>query len=125
MIAHRLSTVLDADRVIVMDEGRIVEQGTPGELLAHPGGRLHELVRRQMAGRRTYACSASGVECPQGTGVRPEGVADQAVRCGHDLGSFQPGKIQTRGPKGCPAVPAARPALRDSPQSTAPSRWGR
>jgi ABC-type bacteriocin/lantibiotic exporter with double-glycine peptidase domain len=48
VIAHRLSTVMDADRVIVMSDGRIVEQGPPAELLADPGGRLHELVRRQM-----------------------------------------------------------------------------
>ncbi|MFJ5678934.1 NHLP bacteriocin export ABC transporter permease/ATPase subunit [Streptomyces sp. NPDC093097] len=49
VIAHRLSTVLDADRVLVMADGRIVEQGTPAELLADTGGRLHDLVRRQMA----------------------------------------------------------------------------
>lgn len=48
VIAHRLSTVMDADRVLVMSDGRIVEQGPPAELLADPGGRLHELVRRQM-----------------------------------------------------------------------------
>ncbi|WP_028812108.1 NHLP bacteriocin export ABC transporter permease/ATPase subunit [Streptomyces flavidovirens] len=49
VIAHRLSTVMDADRVIVMAEGRIVEQGPPAQLLADTGGRLHELVRRQLA----------------------------------------------------------------------------
>ncbi|MFE7297015.1 NHLP bacteriocin export ABC transporter permease/ATPase subunit [Streptomyces sp. NPDC057579] len=49
VIAHRLSTVLDADRVLVMADGRIVEQGAPAELLADTGGRLHDLVRRQMA----------------------------------------------------------------------------
>ncbi|MEV5319593.1 NHLP bacteriocin export ABC transporter permease/ATPase subunit [Streptomyces sp. NPDC052687] len=49
VIAHRLSTVLDADRVIVMDNGRIAQQGPPSELLADTGGRLHELVRRQLA----------------------------------------------------------------------------
>ncbi|GAA2430373.1 NHLP bacteriocin export ABC transporter permease/ATPase subunit [Streptomyces mauvecolor] len=48
VIAHRLSTVLDADRVIVMSQGRIVQQGPPAELLADPRGRLHELVRRQL-----------------------------------------------------------------------------
>lgn len=48
VIAHRLSTVMDADRVIVMADGRIVEQGAPAELLADTGGRLHDLVRRQM-----------------------------------------------------------------------------
>ncbi|MEU5085442.1 NHLP bacteriocin export ABC transporter permease/ATPase subunit [Streptomyces sp. NPDC021356] len=48
VIAHRLSTVLDADRVIVMEDGRVVQQGAPAELLADTGGRLHELVRRQL-----------------------------------------------------------------------------
>lgn len=47
VIAHRLSTVLDADRVVVMENGKVVQQGTPAELLADPRGRLHELVRRQ------------------------------------------------------------------------------
>ncbi|WP_369213344.1 NHLP bacteriocin export ABC transporter permease/ATPase subunit [Streptomyces flavofungini] len=49
VIAHRLTTVMDADRVVVMAEGRVVEQGPPARLLADEGGRLHELVRRQMA----------------------------------------------------------------------------
>ncbi|MGI5253635.1 NHLP bacteriocin export ABC transporter permease/ATPase subunit [Actinacidiphila glaucinigra] len=49
VIAHRLSTVLDADRVVVMEDGRVVEEGRPADLLANPGGRLRELVRRQMS----------------------------------------------------------------------------
>ncbi len=49
VIAHRLSTVMDADRVVVMEEGRIVEQGPPGQLLADAGGRLRALVRRQLS----------------------------------------------------------------------------
>ncbi|MGQ5576551.1 NHLP bacteriocin export ABC transporter permease/ATPase subunit [Streptomyces sp. ZS0098] len=49
VIAHRLSTVLDADRVVVMEAGKVVQQGTPAELLADTQGRLHELVRRQLA----------------------------------------------------------------------------
>ncbi|MFF9623459.1 NHLP bacteriocin export ABC transporter permease/ATPase subunit [Streptomyces griseosporeus] len=49
VIAHRLSTVLDADRVIVMENGRIAQQGPPAQLLADTTGRLHELVRRQLA----------------------------------------------------------------------------
>ncbi len=48
VIAHRLSTVMDADRVIVMSDGRIVQQGPPAELLAHTDGLFHQLVRRQM-----------------------------------------------------------------------------
>ncbi|MGW1728171.1 NHLP bacteriocin export ABC transporter permease/ATPase subunit [Streptomyces sp. NPDC002306] len=48
VIAHRLSTVLDADRVIVMENGKVAQQGPPAQLLADTGGRLHELVRRQL-----------------------------------------------------------------------------
>ncbi|MEO6152422.1 MAG: ATP-binding cassette domain-containing protein, partial [Croceibacterium sp.] len=37
VIAHRLATVRAADRIVVMDDGRIVEQGTHTELIAHGG----------------------------------------------------------------------------------------
>jgi len=37
IIAHRLSTIKRADRILVLDKGRIVQQGTPHELAAEPG----------------------------------------------------------------------------------------
>jgi ATP-binding cassette subfamily B protein len=45
VIAHRLATVLRADRIVVMDQGRVVEQGTHAELAARGGlyARLAEL----------------------------------------------------------------------------------
>lgn len=49
IIAHRLATVTEADRILVMQRGRIVETGTHEELLAH-GGLYAELVARQTRG---------------------------------------------------------------------------
>ena len=37
IIAHRLSTVAIADRILVLDHGRITEDGTPGELMSGDG----------------------------------------------------------------------------------------
>jgi ABC-type multidrug transport system fused ATPase/permease subunit len=48
VIAHRLSTVRAADRIVVLEGGRVVEQGTHPQLLA-AGGRYAELHRTQFA----------------------------------------------------------------------------
>jgi ATP-binding cassette subfamily C (CFTR/MRP) protein 1 len=45
-VAHRLDTIVDFDRVAVLDEGRVVEVGVPGELLKLDGGRFRELYER-------------------------------------------------------------------------------
>ncbi len=48
VIAHRLSTVIGADRIIVLDRGRIVETGTYDELMAIKGGLFADLAQRQL-----------------------------------------------------------------------------
>lgn len=48
VIAHRLSTVRDADRILVLDKGRVLESGTHDELIADVGGLYHSLSRLQL-----------------------------------------------------------------------------
>jgi ATP-binding cassette subfamily C protein CydCD len=55
VIAHRLSTVRDADLIVVLDAGRVAESGTHAQLLAH-GGLYAQLVSRQLTG--AYAPAA-------------------------------------------------------------------
>ncbi len=56
VIAHRLSTVRDADLIVVLDEGRVAESGTHSSLLMR-GGLYARLVSRQLAA--AYAPAAS------------------------------------------------------------------
>jgi ATP-binding cassette subfamily B protein IrtA len=66
VIAHRLETVADADTVVMLDGGQIVEQGTPAELL-EKGGRFAEFWRTH---RAAVADDESEEDVVRGGGVR-------------------------------------------------------
>ena len=51
VIAHRLSTVRDADQIVVLDRGRVVQRGDHSALLADGEGRYARLVAGQAGAR--------------------------------------------------------------------------
>ena len=53
VIAHRLSTVTDADQILVVDNGRIVERGTHNELLKSGG--LYKRMRDMQTSAKDWA----------------------------------------------------------------------
>jgi ATP-binding cassette subfamily B protein len=58
VIAHRLSTVREADQILVVDDGRIVERGTHDELI-RSGGVYAELYRTQFEGQAAEVAPAT------------------------------------------------------------------
>ena len=61
VIAHRLSTVVRATRILVLRKGEVLEAGTHAELAARPGGHYATFMRHQLTVTREegadYNCS--------------------------------------------------------------------
>jgi ATP-binding cassette subfamily B protein len=58
VVAHRLSTVADADQILVLKAGEVVERGTHADLVARPDGEYAALWRKQTRGARRPEAAA-------------------------------------------------------------------
>jgi ATP-binding cassette, subfamily B, bacterial len=72
VVAHRLSTIAHLDRILVFDQGAIVEDGSHAELLARRGA-YHRLWSRQAGG---FVLDDGAVDRPAGDELEPEPAAD-------------------------------------------------
>lgn len=61
-IAHRLNTIIDSDRVIIMDAGQVIEFDTPHALLSLPDSSFHRLVSETGAESLAKLKSAAAVK---------------------------------------------------------------
>lgn len=87
ILAHRLGSVIGADRVLVLDQGRVVEEG-PHEALMQARGLYYALMREQARDRATPAASGGATDRPAahaskaGDGALPRSLNADAAQVG-------------------------------------------
>ena len=97
IIAHRLSTVSIADRVLVMEHGRIVEDGTPADLIAGAGrfAKLHAAWRDSLVAyvalEGSRAARRKAAACTSPFGTRAAGAAARQTKKEGGAPGNQPG----------------------------------
>jgi len=61
IVSHRVSAVMDADKILVLEDGRLVQEGTHEELIGQQGGTYERLLRRQLLEEDLAATPAATV----------------------------------------------------------------
>ena len=107
-VAHRLSTLRDFDRIVVLQAGRIAEEGAPEQLLRIPGV-YRDLIRREML-RLSTAAPADGFRAAPAASSTLDGmtegfepatsvltVAEAGAHSRHHVSSSLAGRAETQG----------------------------
>lgn len=74
VVAHRLSTIVDADQILVLERGRIAERGTHGELLATAGVYARMWDSQERLSAYAYAEDAGADEAADGSAACTDGL---------------------------------------------------
>ena len=82
ILAHRLASVIGADRCLVLDQGRMVESGSHAELMRQ-GGLYHRLMREQAATLARPADAQADAQADARTDMADAGVARAQTLTGH------------------------------------------
>ena len=88
VVAHRLSTIVDADQILVLERGRIAERGTHGELLADTGVYARMWNSQEQLSAYAYADDEGTEDSSVGVEAVGEGVAGAVT-----AGSAAPGAV--------------------------------
>lgn len=84
VIAHRLSTVEKAHNIVVLDKGRVVQQGSHKELMKEEGGLYSKLVQRQILGLE--GAGADGHQpAARGDSAKAPGGLEEEFRIDHPV----------------------------------------